>query len=1092
MTGTAAGARPLIISCALALAELHFPQRDGAASPGHAHLLLTGRIDAWPGYWDLYNDDRQRLAGLLSHRGDDLASEEGFSRALRSCADAGDLDGYRLGDDGMIQPIHGMQPAAYADRLLASLDQLRQRAARRRSAARPGRHRSVLRGLSADSEQTTTRAIYNLSDLTPPPLATLTLADATRLDQAEFGIDALRKMAERIDTARGQQHRRQRIEAIFGTLLDSDGNRVTDALRIRAGGPVQVLQAPTAAGKTVTLEVLGTLCAETSVPIAIVVPTRASALSLAREIETNLNLLSIAATSTPLLAPRRNMKDAEAAAKADPGGLGQWVYQRLGYGCALSAAAEVDDTVDAWDPGEEPCHELYEIRADGQRGSARACPWQGTCGKFQLERAAVTADVIVTAHHTFHSGTMRLPFSTSAGTSDRVTVEEFLFRRCQVVVIDELDQFQGTVIDRSARHLVLADGPRDTTLRDLDTEFHSAFGQVQPEVDGIVRPILSDLRLLAEGYVANLAHGWVPPVRDFRRGWRTDHWIVARGNDAWITAALLGRAGGREVTADEVEAMRHLYRTPYARPAEPLRLQGIGGQPGSAGYEQAQAAAQAEIGQVLAAVTDGCRDAILPVYKAQLSKLLSPVVADDRERGRLVDRMLRRCYLEPLRGRLSELFFHTSHLRAAGAESAEAIADALGGFSRWAAMPASPLGRLFLAFRERLDPERPDQARLSVAAFGGDPHGYTLFLGELTARAHARAPRAVLGLSATPYLPGAPHHHVHARPAWIIPDTDPRGVTIRSAQVFSSEQQAIRVSGVQGSQRDKNISGLAEALYKTKLTGDLAALERDRRQSGRPGRDRILIATTSYDSVLLLAEGFKRAGAPDGEMCVLARPSAITVAKDPRWLVLGSDRVEQFPATGARILIAPLGVVERGVNVLDGGVSALGLIYLVIRPVPILDEPAELLAHVSHRLWAEAAAVDLAAGDPLDNIRDRVAGAGRLFDEIVCSAQFFRSLPGWVQEGIVAEIIIGLIQLVGRARRGGTPGEIRLVDDAFFDERGNSHLPVLIKRLQQRWETAGELGQLLELYGPTLQAFFEFADRHLNAAVAPLPGEHTC
>ena len=1090
MTRTAAGAssRPLIISCALALAELYFPQRDSAASPGHAHLLLTGRIDAWPGYWNLRDDDRQRLADLLSHRSDDLASEEGFSRALRSCVEAGELDGYRLGDDGTIRPVHGMSPADHADRLLADLRQLRQRAVRRRRVARPGRYRSVLRGLGPGSEQTTTKAVYNLSDITAAQADPLALPDAARLDQAIFEIEALRKMAERIDTARGQQHRRERIEAIFGTLLDSDGNRVTDALRIQAGGSIKVLQAPTAAGKTVTLEVLGTLCAEIRVPIAIVVPTRASALRLAREIEANLNLLSIAATCTPLLAPSRNMKDAESAVIADPGGLGEWAYQRLGYGCALSAAAEVDDTVDAWNPGEEPCHELHEIRADGPRGSALACPWQGTCGKFQLERAAVTADVIVTAHHTFHSGTMKLPFSTSAGVSDRLSVEEVLLRRCQVVVIDELDQFQGTVIDRSARHLVLADGPRDTTLRDLDTEFHSAFGQVQPEVDGIVRPILSDLRLLAEGYVANLAHGWVPPVRDFRRGWRTDHWIVARGNDAWITATLLGRSDGGDVTADEVEALWHLYRARHARRVAPLRLAGIGGQPGSPGYEEAQAAVWEEIAEVLAAVTDGCREAILPVHKSRLSELLSPVVADDRKRGRLVDRMLRRCYLEPLRGRLSQLFFHTSHLRAAGADSAEAIADALGGFSRWAAMPASPLGRLFLAFRERLDPEHPEQARLSVAAFGGDPHGYTLFLGELTARAYARAPRAVLGLSATPYLPGAPRHHVHARPAWIIPDADSRGVSIRSAQVFNPDQQAIRVSGVQGSRRAKNISELAEGLYRTKLTGDLTALERDRRQSGRSGRDRILVATTSYDSVLLLAEGFKRAGAPDGEICVLARPADVAIAKDPRWYVLGSDRVEQFPATGARILIAPLGVVERGVNVLDGGVSALGLIYLVIRPVPILDEPAELLAHISHRLWAQATDI----GDPLENIRERVADAGRLFDEIVCSAQFFRSLPSWVQQGIVAEIIIGLIQLVGRARRGGTPGEVRLVDDAFFDERGNSHLPVLIKRLQQRWETSGELAGLLELYGPTLRAFFAFADRHLHAAGTQSPGEHTC
>jgi hypothetical protein len=931
--------------------------------------------------------------------------------------------------------------------------------------------------------------VYNLSDIRPVPADPLSVTDAARLDQVEFSADGLRKMADRIDAARGEQHRRQCIEGIFGALRTSDGIPVNEALQIPAGGPISVLQAPTGAGKSVTLEVLGTMCAETGESIAIVVPTRASVLRLAREIETNLKLLSIAAACTPLLAPGRNMKDAESAAAADPDGLGQWVYGRLGYGCALSAAAEVEETVDAWNPGAESCQELYEIRADGRRGSAQACPWRKDCGKFQLERAAVSADVIITAHHTFHSGTMKLPVATGAGTSDRVSVEELIFRRCQIVVIDELDQFQQTVIDRSARYLMLADGPRDTTLRDLDTEFHSAFGQVQPEVDGTVRPILSDLRLLAEGYVANLAHGWVPPVRDFRKGWRKDHWIVARGHDAWITARLLGRPAGRDVTVDEVEALKQLYHDPRARLVTPLCLAGIGGSQGS---RETQDRVRSEIADVLAAVTGGCRDAILPVYKKRLSHLLSQVVPDDTERGRLVDRMLRRCYLEPLRSRLSDLFFHTAQLRAAGADSAEAVADALGGFSRWAAMPASPLGRLFLAFNERLDPEQPDQARLSVAAFGGDPHGYTLFLGELTARAHAGVPRAVLGLSATPYLPGAPRHHVHIRPAWVIPDTDRRGVIIRSAQVFDSQQQAIRVSGVQGNKRAGNIRDLSESLYRTKLAADLTALERDRRESGRPGRDRVLIATTSYESVLVLAEGFKRAGAPDGEICVVVRASDVTAAKDPRWHVLGSDRVERFPATGARILIAPLGVVERGVNVLDGGVSAIGVIYLVIRPVPVLDKPPELLAHVSNQLWAQTAATEKTTYDPLAGLRDRVVDAARLFDEIICSAQFFRSLPGWVQEGIVAEIIIGLIQLVGRARRGGTPGEVRLVDDAFFDERGNSHLPALIKRLQRRWESADELPRLMELYGPTLQAFFDFADRHLPAPGFQSQGDSAC
>jgi hypothetical protein len=288
------------------------------------------------------------------------------------------------GADMVIRPIHGMLPAGHADRLLAELGRLRQHAGHRRHTAKPGRYRSALRGFGPGSEQITTRAVYNLTDITAVAAEPIAVTDSPRLDQVEFGADALRKMADRIDTARGQHHRRTCIEAILGTLPDSEGKQVTGGLQTRAGGPISVLQAPTGIGKTVTFEVMATVCAESQVPVAIVVPTRASALRLTREIETNLKLLSIAASCSPLLAPGRNMKDAEAAAAADPGGHRGWVYQRLSYGCALSAKAEVEGTVDAWNPGEESCHEPYEIRQDGRRGSALACPWQRDCENSSL------------------------------------------------------------------------------------------------------------------------------------------------------------------------------------------------------------------------------------------------------------------------------------------------------------------------------------------------------------------------------------------------------------------------------------------------------------------------------------------------------------------------------------------------------------------------------------------------------------------------------------------------------------------------------------------------------------------------------------
>lgn len=94
------------------------------------------------------------------------------------------------------------------------------------------------------------------------------------------------------------------------------------------------------------------------------------------------------------------------------------------------------------------------------------------------------------------------------------------------------------------------------------------------------------------------------------------------------------------------------------------------------------------------------------------------------------------------------------------------------------------------------------------------------------------------------------------------------------------------------------------------------------------------------------------------------------------------------------------------------------------------------------------------------------------------SERYFRSLPPRAKRAVAAELIISLIQLVGRARRGGTPGRIKLVDAAFLDTRGNSDLPHLIRELRDQWAESRQLPLMRRYYGTTLDAFFRFADDH--------------
>jgi hypothetical protein len=193
------------------------------------------------------------------------------------------------------------------------------------------------------------------------------------------------------------------------------------------------------------------------------------------------------------------------------------------------------------------------------------------------------------------------------------------------------------------------------------------------------------------------------------------------------------------------------------------------------------------------------------------------------------------------------------------------------------------------------------------------------------------------------------------------------------------------------------------------------------------------------------------------------------------WSELAGDRLEEFGRMReARILIAPLGRIERSLNILAPAQkrSAIGSIWLAIRPVPLIDDPAELLAHVNAAAHAEAGTHLL----PWLELLRRREVAGRHFDDLVNSQRYLQALPKTAKKAIAAELIITLIQLVGRARRGGTPGVLNLVDYAFLDPRGGSDLPRLIRELREDWRRSGALPLMNAYYGATLQAFFDFAD----------------
>jgi hypothetical protein len=1065
-----------VVRGALALAALHFPRTtdDGRAYVRNKDALffLSGQVDKWSRWPTLPAADKALIARLLRWRPVEIANRTAFTDLVEQLI-PGHIPDFRVLDDKtVLVEISGSARLVVAECAQQLWLQREMRPRRHQTIANDGEYVTWIRGRSPDSGIVEASYILSMSPKVEPE-PPIELGPSAEADEVDIPVDDLFGLATDLDTAFDQTHRTASMTRIFTKIQADPDNRVDGRWVLRAG-PTRLFNAPTGVGKNVLAELVACWCAGRGLVATLLVPKNAVVVQAAHSIETSLLALGIDGEVVPLMSPTSIAKEAEAAATGvRDGERGEWAYRRMHYGCALPSAALTERAVDAWDPGAEPCTSLRKIRDDGTASSGHyQCPWKPFCGKFRLARQTCRTVVVVTSHVNFVAGRLHVPVMINGRIEENPAVEEVLLHRSHVVLIDEIDAFQASLIGNSAHGLQLAKrrGTPLSPLRQFDSEFNNgALGRIGTRIEGRVHAALTQARFLAENYNRHLA---ADHFRRSRNGVSAGHpmfgrWLLPRRWDAWLAATLFNLPedtppGGEHY--DTLEAMFPLSDTLAVLPEwlEP-------------------------VADMLARMTSpSSGDDLFDDGWAMIYALLArnpyegSRLDDDDVRAQATDRLIRRAHLEPLRKLLFTFVYTAPQLHASGVKAAGEIASALGQYATWRAAPYGPMGRVLFAFTELHDGDRPLDTSLRVSGFGGDPHAYVATLGELTALAHTGRPRIVVGLSATGYFPGAPHHHVHAKPTWWVPDDVTGGIAVHAAPVSDAEKEFLRVSGTYGAERSDVLLQLGKALWTRRLEPALAALAST---VATAHRARLLLATTSYQGAHDLARGISAAGVP-AERIVLAVPPGTRdeIRATAQWIELPADRLEEFGrtvGTAGSVLIAPLARAERGLNIVDdAGRSLIGSAWLVVRPIPILDEPPELLAHVHGRAHAEATPTEDPAG-VLDLMR---ITAAKHFDELFSSLPYFRALPGETQLAIARETLNGLIQLAGRARRGGDVGEIHLVDYAFHDTTGKSDLPSLIRRIRTEWDRDGHLDLMRSLYGQTLEAIFDFADRRQDKA----------
>lgn len=1032
-----------------------------------AGLIASGRLDLWSD-WPDQPEDTQRLVGqFLRLRHNELGSPRRFLEAARKLRHDQNSP-YEVPDevpDNAVTYViarHGQHPLDLAERLLEEAEAKYLQSRRPLPVAGPGRWSFGWRG------ESTVELPISVHGATVAPVV---LDTAGKVDSVKVSPADLKALANHLAKASGTSPWQCGIiEELFDKLRDVEDLPVTELL-LRAGG-IRLLNAPTGVGKSVLTRLLAVHLARQGIPVAIVVGTIHEALTTAEKIaqeEDNARRLTadieddLAALGTParcvaLVSPRRLDEKATQAAER-----GEWDrFDTLGYGCVLPALM-----VDGPPPTapDEPCTSL-RVRpasgegetspaAKGKRGKSEAdqlhaCPMLAACGRHRGFHDAAAADIIVTNHHNLIHGTVPVPVRIDGIDHSRMPLLEFLMRRCPTLIIDEIDLLQSNMFDAGAKQLVLAasGGQHELPLAQLDTQRT----MLLPAEDREVVPALSRTRFLADQFLNYVLEQdmWLEADPD-RPG---SGWHVPGSNDRMLLQALFGVDDVTDGVAPEIyEQFNALF--PDTREVN-------GGTPPRK---------MRKVATLLRSVVsnDTGQDRIREV-RHSLHRTLTRRVRDKNLRRDVVNALLVRTWLGALHQSLTRLTFAVS---SPGTElpAARVLAEKLGTFVQHATIPYGPLGYLLFGFRVDKVTDPYPQGKLSVQAIAGDPHTTVAQLGGAVALATAGVPRIVLGLSATAFFPGAAREHIKAEITYAMTDAAPGAFTTRAGKALDEEFQAIHIGGRSESQKPDAIRELGKTLWDQHLDRHLRKLAEN-----APDRELCMLVGNSYKHAALLGAGIaSHVGDPSWVAVVVPkdlRPSSVAL---PSGVVrVTVDDLEALPREypNVKVCIAPLGLVARGLNILVPGDqrSALASVWVCVRPPTQLTDSAEMFASVN----SHALDIGTPGPDPAAVLDEQRQAAFSRLHHILASDPRFSRLSRVLKAEAVAGMLVDLIQLAGRARRGGTPVELYLVDGAFHDAKFGSDLPGLLRFYYDNLTQARQRA-LSRIYGSTLVSWLDFA-----------------
>lgn len=718
----------------------------------------------------------------------------------------------------------------------------------------------------------------------------------------------------------------------------------------------------------------------------------------------------------------------------------------------LSTACPLDGVRGAMRPletGAQPCLQLFPVEGADRAVAAGvteglACPVYGGCPHHQAQRDLVGASIWVATPAS-------LIYTRVAPQlcAERLRFLELVYRRSDLVIIDEADQVQVQLDSIFNPSQTLVSRGQDAWLGRLQQEVVTRLNQ---EGRGQLGEECVDVWCLGHD-VAQSATS-----RLYARLLRNEHlrrW-VQRGNyfTEWtllleVARDLSGADGGPEPGPGYAQLLQQVA----AFIEDPLNERGT--HPlGDVALHLVTGTDQAQSRQRLRGWIEG--------------NLGEGVTLSAEELVEQTERLEFGLLVAVLQNRLARVLREWRQVEEPlGLENAGSLLFHRPPEDYAPALPEPPMGQA-LAFHyvEGSDPGRPGELRFFRCRAVGRwiiLHFPELFLADGLVGPHT------LLLSGTSWAGTSPSYHVQAPVGGVLraPNEEVRAIEASRFEFmpfYDRETKPIRVSGLRGEDRAAALQAILAKLSRRDGFGGASLLEIERERLPE-GRRRVLLLVGSYTEAKA-ASDFLRTARPEwGSQMRCLVPDDIhfnhswhDASVDAATLRRGV--VHQFAGTGAWILIAPLLAIERGHNILTetGECAAIGAAYFLVRPHPRPDDISFAIHSINR--WAIERYADLQwlqrgnEGAPLNFDRAGQAfrcRAQRRWRELLSLPMRYSTLPDEDRDALTWSQLVTIWQVIGRLVRGGSPARVYFVDAAFAcrtadntDEPEQAHSSLLV------------------------------------------------